>query len=76
MIPYFASHLAFYILLVSHGGPEIALRIEGGYDSCLVARHTVVMYGSAQSARCISGIEWDKTGRPGMLAAATEGEHP
>jgi hypothetical protein len=65
MITYMYSHLAFYVLLVSYGGPEYGYRISGGYDSCLVASHTLTQYDRNARVRCMSGIEWDKA-KPGL----------
>lgn len=65
---YMFSHLAFYILLVVPPGDwrMTQWRISGGYDSCLVVEHTVKTYNPKIWTRCMSGIEWDKLGRPGV----------
>lgn len=57
------SHLAFYVLFISYDGlPEEVARIQGGYDSCLVAAHTVKQYHPRAAVRCLSGIEYDRQG--------------
>lgn len=69
MIPYFASHLAFYMLLFGEPGSEQMFRINGGYDSCLVAAYHLRSYAPNLKMRCMSGIEWDKD-KPGKLLEA------
>jgi hypothetical protein len=65
MTPYFASHLAFYMILVLTPAGEEAWQVKGGYDWCRVILKTVQDYGL--TARCVSGIEWDRTGRLGRI---------